>query len=62
MILGSVGLDTDVLAGTSVLNVKRRITGSGKRFSIEGTQSGIAQDFSISKYLLYFTVGDEKND
>lgn len=60
--LGSFVLGTDVLAGTSVLNVKRRITGSGKRFSIEGTQGGIAQDFSISKFLLYFTIGDEKND
>ncbi|MEE9302863.1 MAG: hypothetical protein V3U84_03665, partial [Thiotrichaceae bacterium] len=60
--LGSFILDTDALAGTSVLNTKRRITGSGKRFSIEGTNNGAGEDFSISKYLLYFTIGDEKND
>ncbi len=59
--LGSFVLDTDVLAGASVLNTKRRITGSGKRFSLIGKNSGIGQDFSISKFLLYFTLGDEKN-
>jgi hypothetical protein len=59
--LGSFVLDTDVLAGTSVLNTKRRITGSGKRFSLIGKNSGEGEDFSISKFLLYFALGDEKN-
>jgi hypothetical protein len=59
--LGSFVLDTDVLAGTSVLNTKRRITGSGKRFSLIGKNSGVGEDYSISKFLLYFALGDEKN-
>lgn len=59
--LGSFALGTNVLAGTSVLNIKKRITGSGKRFSLIGKNSGIGEDFSISKFLLYFTLGDERN-
>ncbi len=59
--LGSFVLDTDVLVGTSVLNTKRRITGSGKRFSLIGKNNGVGEDFSISKFLLYFMLGDEKN-
>ncbi len=59
--LGSFVLDTDVLAGTSVLNTKRRITGSGKRFSLIGKNNGVGEDFSISKFLLYFMLGDERN-
>lgn len=59
--LGSFVLDTDVLAGTSVLNTKKRITGSGKRFSLIGKNNGVGEDFSISKFLLYFIIGDERN-
>ncbi len=59
--LGSFKLGVDALAGDSVLNTKRRITGSGKRFSLIASNAGIGEDFSISKFLLYFTVGDEKN-
>jgi hypothetical protein len=59
--LGSFVLDTDVLAGTSVLNTKKRITGSGKRFSMVAKNNGAGESFAISKFLLYFIVGDEKN-
>lgn len=59
--LGSFVLDTDVLAGTSVFNSKKRITGSGKRFSLIAKDSDAGNDFSLSKFLLYFTVGDERN-
>jgi hypothetical protein len=60
-VLGSFVLDTDVLSGTSVLNTKRRITGSGKRFSLVAKNANAGEDFSISKFLLYFALGDEKN-
>ena len=39
---------------TSVLNIKRRITGSGKRFSLIAKNNGAGESFSISKFLLYF--------
>lgn len=55
--LGSFVLDTDVLAGDSVLNKKARITGSGRRFSIIGRNNGDGQDFSNARMYLHFKVG-----
>jgi len=58
--LGSFVLDTDVLAGDQVLNKKRRITGGGRRISLQGRNSGDGQDFSVSKFYLHFRVSDER--
>lgn len=58
--LGSFVIGTDALAADAVLNKKRRITGSGRRISLVGYNSGIGEDFSISEFLLHFTLGDER--
>ena len=58
--LGSFVLDTDVLAGDSVLNKKVRITGSGRRFSTIGRNNGEGQDFSNARMYLHFKAGDER--
>jgi len=48
------------LAGDQVLNKKRRITGGGRRISLQGRNSGDGQDFSVSKFYLHFRVSDER--
>ncbi len=58
--LGSFVLGTDVLAGDSVLNKKRRMTGSGRRLSLVGRNNGDGQDFSVAKFYAHFQVGDER--
>jgi hypothetical protein len=60
--LGSFVLDTDKLAEEQVINKKRRITGSGRRFSIAGRNSGDGQDFSVGAFFLHFRPGDERLD
>lgn len=57
--LGTFVLGTDALGGSSVVNQKKRITGSGKRFSMIGKNSNSGEDFKISKFLLYLMPGDE---
>ncbi len=59
-VLGSFVLDTDTLASDAILNTKRRITGQGRRISLRGSNNGDAQDFSVGKFLLHFTIGDER--
>lgn len=58
--LGSFVLGTDRLAGTQILNRKRRIVGSGRRLSLNGTNAGINEDFSLGVFLLHALVGDER--
>lgn len=58
--LGVFVLNTDVLGGADIVNRKKRITGSGKRFSIICKNDTNAQDFNISKFLLYMTPADER--
>ena len=58
--LGSFVLDTDVLASEQVLNKKRRIVGSGRRFAITGRNSGAGEDFSIARFFLHFRPMDER--
>ncbi len=58
--LGSFVIGTDVLAGKAVLNKKRRVLGSGRRISFQGRNTGVGQDFSISKMLFHFTISDER--
>jgi len=60
--LGSFVFGTDVLAGDQVLNKKRRITGGGRRFGIQGRQSGVDQGFSIARFFLHFQLSDERLD
>jgi len=55
--LGSFVLGTDVLSGDQVLNKKKRIGGSGIRFSMRGSNSGDSQDFSVARAFLYFVLG-----
>jgi hypothetical protein len=57
--LGSFVLGTDVLAGTKILNKKRRLLGSGRRISIVGRNNGDSQDFSVAKFLIHFKAGNE---
>lgn len=56
--LGSFVLNTDKLAGSNLLNKKKVISGSGRRFSIICRNSGDGQDFSIAKFYLGFTRGN----
>lgn len=58
--LGSFVLGTDALAGDQILNRKRRITGSGRRLSLSGSNSGAGEDFSIGRFYLHAMVGDER--
>lgn len=57
--LGTFVLGTDKLAGDKVLNVKKRITGGGRRFSMAGRNSGDAQDFSVARAFLHFKPSGE---
>lgn len=58
--LGSFVLGTNWLASAQVRSVKRRITGSGRLFSIEVSNSGASQNFSLSRAFLHFVPGDER--
>jgi hypothetical protein len=58
--LGTFTLDTDRLAGQQVLNKKKRITGSGRRFSCVFRNAGAGQDFSVAKAYLHFHTMDER--
>jgi hypothetical protein len=58
--LGSFVLGTDVLSGGQVLNKKRRIVGSGRRFSVVFKNSGVGQDFSIAKAYLHYKIDGER--
>lgn len=55
--LGSFTLDTDVLAGDQVITKRRKIVGSGYRFSAIGRNAGADQDCSVAKMYLLFTRG-----
>lgn len=57
--IGNFELDTDVLGADQVLNQKKRITGSGRRISIVGYNSGVGEDFSVSSFFLHYTLGTE---
>ena len=60
--LGSFILDTDTLGGDAVLNRKRRIVGSGRRLSLAVRNAGSGEDFSLIRFYLHFTLGDERLD
>jgi len=58
--LGNFVLGRDALGGSHVVNRRKRITGSGKRFSMIGKNSNSDEDFKISKFLLYLMPSDER--
>jgi len=57
--LDSFVLDTDRLDGAGVVNVMRRATGCGQRFSFRVSNSGLNQSFNIDQIVAYFRVGGE---
>lgn len=57
--LGTFVLGTDKLAGSNLLSKKHRITGSGRRISLIGRNNGAGQDFSVMKFYLMFTRGND---
>lgn len=59
--LGSFILDTHELGdSTLIAGLKRRIVGSGKRFSVVFHNSAAGEDFNIAKAYLYFSPSDER--
>ena len=58
--LGSFVLNTDKLAGGSLVNKRKRMVGSGRRLSLVGRNSGDGQDFSVSKFYCGFTEGSDR--
>jgi hypothetical protein len=59
-VLGTWELGTDKLGGDQVKNLKQRITGNGRRFSLLARNNGAGQDFSIASAYLYARIGDER--
>ncbi|MCI0662628.1 MAG: hypothetical protein L0220_16295, partial [Acidobacteria bacterium] len=60
-ILGTSLLGTGILGSGSILtNVRKRITGSGKRIALRGYNSGVDQNISVSKFILHFNPSDER--
>lgn len=58
--LGSFILGTDSLAGSQILNRKRRIVGSGRRISLAGSNNGAGEDFSVGEFHLHCLISDER--
>lgn len=58
--LGSFTLGTDKLGSGALLNRRKRINGEGHRLSLVARNSGQGQDFSISRFFLYFKMSDER--
>jgi len=59
-VLGSFVLGSDKLGADQIINRKRRIVGSGRRFSVAFRNSGAGEDFSIGRCYLHAKVGDER--
>ena len=59
-VLGSFVLGTDKLAGSQIINRKRRLVGSGRRLSLAGTNGGVNEDFSVGHFMLHCLIGDER--
>ena len=58
--LGAFELGTDALGGEQVINRRRRIVGTGRRFAMAGRMSGAGQNFSVAKFYLGFRPLDER--
>lgn len=59
-VLGSFILGTSVLGGSEIVTSKKRITGSFRRVSFQGSNAVAAQDFSLAKMYLHFLPGTER--
>jgi hypothetical protein len=59
-VLGTFVLGTDKLAGSQILNRKKRIVGSGRRLSLAASNAGIGEDFSVGQFILHGLIGDER--
>jgi hypothetical protein len=59
-ILGSGVLGVDALGTAQVSNRRRRLVGSGRRFSIRVSNSNIGEDFALARAYLEFSPGDER--
>lgn len=58
--LDSFVLDTNALAGELVTNKKKRLVGSGRRFSVAFYNTAAAQDFSLATAFLGVTLGADR--
>jgi hypothetical protein len=59
--LGAFVLGTDVLGSQgTIFTRKRRITGGGRRFSVEASNSGKGNDFSLARLYVHFHVSDDR--
>ena len=58
--LGTFVLDTNALSGGLIRREKHRITGDGFRFALEAVNSSAGQDFSVSKFYLYYALGSNR--
>jgi hypothetical protein len=58
--LGSFELGSDILGNSPLANRKKRITGSGRRLSLRGNNSGADQDYSVLRFLLHFKASSQR--
>lgn len=56
-VLGSFELGADVLGGEIVVSDKRRISGSGRRFSVKFRSGSSETDFSMAEAYLHYSLG-----
>ena len=60
--LGTFVIGTDSLAGGTIRREKHRLVGDGFRFALEASNSNAGEDFSISKFYLYYALGSNRVD
>lgn len=58
--LGTFQLDVDRLDGAGVINKRKRVTGTGIRYSFIITNSGLNENFNLDKLIVYFRLGAER--
>lgn len=58
--IGSFVIGTDQISGDALLNQRKKIVGTGHRLSLVVRNAGVGEDFSVSKFYLYFKVSDER--
>lgn len=58
--LGSFTLDTDIIGGSAVTSIRKRIAGSGRRIKIMCENAGNNENIAISDFYLSFRMNDER--
>lgn len=58
--IGTGSLGGFILGREGVFSIKKRITGSGKRFAFVAKNNRALQNFSVARAFLYFRVGSER--